>query len=400
MENSFKGKILVIGASAAGISAVKEIRKLNKKVDITVVTEETHFPYYRPFLTEYIGDKSVGGRSGFYLNKDSWYKENKINFFQREKVLEINTFNKSVKTNAGSEFTYDKLILANGSSPFVPMKGALEKENVFAVRTLDDAAAVEKYSDKAKRAVVIGGGLLGLEAADSLMKRGLEVVIVEFAKRLLPRQLDDEGSEILSKIVMDRGAVLRLGAGAESLEGEKIVTSVKLNTGETIETDIVIFSIGVRACTDLAEKCRLETNRGVVVNEKMETSEPDIYACGDVADFAGTPALWVPAIKQGRVAGINAIGGDEVFKSDKYPAVLNSFGTRIYSVGDICGGDNIENYITMMSIVPEKGIYKKLYFMNETLVGGILIGDISKSMAMLKGINSEIGVAEAAALLK
>lgn len=398
--NEFVGKIIIIGASAAGVSAVKEIRKVNKKGELFLFSNEKHLPYYRPFLTEYLGNRQIEAKANFTLNSKQWFQNNDINLMLDEKVIEINTFSKSIKTSKNNIFEYDKLIIANGSSPFIPIEKALQKENVYAVRNFDDAKAVELLSREIKRVTIIGGGLLGLEAADALLKRGLAVTVIEFSARLLPLQLDPAGSAILEKVVKEKGVTLKLDTVAESLIGDETVSAVKLKSEEEIKTDLVIFSVGIRANLSLAKGCRLETGRGIIVNDKMETSLADIYACGDVAEFGRTPALWMPALKEGRVAGLNAIGETASFLADEYPAVLNSFGIRVYSIGDICASGDIKDYLTMGFDDPEKMIYKKLYFKNDRLCGGIMIGDIKKSMILSKSINQKINISESAFLLK
>ena len=220
IENKYNGKIIIIGASAAGISAAKEIRKVNNTANILLITEENHMPYYRPYLTEYIKDNSVESRPNFFLNKEDWYKKNNINIIRGEKVIEINHINKTIKTEKNRDLSFDKLILANGSRPFVPMKEAIEKENVFAIRTLDDARAVHDFSNKIKKVIVIGGGLLGLETAYALVQKKLDVTIVELAERILPMQLDSEGSYQLESIIRENNIKIYLGALVELFIGK------------------------------------------------------------------------------------------------------------------------------------------------------------------------------------
>ncbi len=399
-ENSFNGKVVIIGASSSGISAAQTIRKNSKNAEIVVCSEESDFPYYRPYLTEFIGNPAIENKSNFYLNKESWYGENNINLMLNQKVTEINPFGKVVKTASGHYISYDKLIIACGSKPFVPLKDALNYTNVFAIRTIEDARKVQKYLEKGcKKAVIIGGGLLGLEAANSLNEAGLKVSVVEFSQRILPMQLDEEGSVIFEKIVKGKGVDFIPGVAADAvISDDLIVRGVKLNNGSTIEADIVIFSVGIRANTELALNCRIEVNKGIVVNERMETSIPDIFACGDVAEFAKIPALWMPALKMGKVAGLNAIGEKTEFLIESYPAALNSFGTRIYSAGDVGKTHQKEDYVTMQRFF-ENSSYRKLFFYDGKLVGGILLGDISKGAILSKLITSATSFDEASAIL-
>ena len=240
-ENKYSEKIIIVGASAAGISAAKEIRTVNNIDKISIITEENHMPYYRPYLTEYIKDNSVENRANFYLNKEEWYKNNDIDIFPGEKVIEINQLKKVIKTEKGRELPFDKLILANGSTPFVPIKDALEKENVFTIRTLDDARAVYWFSNKIKKVIVIGGGLLGLETAYALLNKKLDITIVELVERILPMQLDYEGSSLLESIIKENNIKIYLGKPIEKLLGGKRITSLKLKSGEEISTDMIIF---------------------------------------------------------------------------------------------------------------------------------------------------------------
>ena len=397
---TFNGTILIIGASAAGISAAREIRKINQIAEITIITDEPYRPYYRPFLTEYIGDPQVAAKVNFYLNPEEWYRAHNIQLLLGEKVTRINAAAKAVSTAKDRELTYHKLILANGSKPFVPIQSVLEKKNVFAIRTFEDAQKVERYSNTVKRVTVIGGGLLGIETAYALAQKQLHITIIEFVNRILPLQLDEEGSLMFQSIMEKQGVELKLNALAEAFEGQETVSALKLKSGEEIPTEMVIFCIGVRANLELATSCGLKTNRGVVVNEKMETSLPNIYACGDVAEFERNPALWTVAQEQGKVAGLNAIGEPAVFKTENYPTRLQSFNTKVYSIGDVGRADHLKDYITMGRKIPEELIYKQLYFKGDKLTGGILIGDIKKATSMSKAVNQNLSLPETLSLLE
>ncbi len=392
--------IVIIGASAAGFSAAKEIRQQNPAVAVTLISEERRPPYYRPMLTEYISDSSVENKSAFSLGQVSWFAENAIDFRMGERAVAIDIPARTVTTDLGRVYPFTKLILAFGSVPFVPFADALKRRNVFAVRTYEDARSVYEYAGGVKSAIVIGGGLLGLEAASSLQKRGLDVSIIELSERILPRQLDAESSSFLEKIILSAGAKLHLGAQIQAILGEDVATGVKLAGGEEVNADMIVFSIGVRPNTDLAKSCGIEVNRAVVVNSMMETSVPGIFACGDIAEFNGrTPALWMPAVRQGRVAGANASGGRDEFKDEVYPAVLNSFGTKIFSTGDFCQ----EVAPPALKVIrSEDGTGKnliKLFFVNGVFTGMILIGDISRSQKLLQALKKGMSHDEVAAML-
>jgi nitrite reductase (NADH) large subunit len=383
------GTIVIIGASAAGVSAAREIRSIDPAMPVRLLTEERHLPYYRPSLTEYIGDSNVESRSNFLLNQEIWYRDKNVELSLGTRVVAINPAEKTVTTVSGEMLSYAKLILANGSTPFVPFKDAAGKKNVFSIRTLDDARAANELSGTVKTAVVIGGGLLGLEAAHSLSGKGVRVTIIEGADRILPRQLDQDSSRILQDILTGANVVLVLGRSIEAIEGEGSATGVHLADGEVIPADMVIISIGVRPNVEIAKSCGITVNRAVVVNERMETSIPGIYACGDVAEFNGKCiSLWMPAMKQGKVAGSNAVGKPAEFLDEVYPAILNSFGTRIYSAGDICQDKKEGEYRIHTAGDPGKKQHKKLFFVEDRLVGFILIGDISESQKLALAVKN------------
>jgi NAD(P)H-nitrite reductase large subunit len=370
--------IVIIGSSAAGISAAKEILAVDPQISITVITEDSHYPYYRPYLTEYIGNKAVEEKSNFYLNDEDWYLQNNVRLVLDEKIISIDTGNKTVLADSGSTYRYDKLILATGSSPFVPIQGALEKKNVFTVRSLDDARRVNDYASTIARAVVVGGGLLGLEAAHSLNASGIDVTVVELSSRLLAMQLDPEGSEFFLSIVSGSGVHVCLGESVEEIYGDEYATGVRLGSGRVIETGMIIFSIGVRSNLDLAIATGIRVDRAVLVNEKMETSHADIYACGDVSQYNGKcVALWMPAIKKGKVAGSNAAGKEMIYDDEPYPTVTNSFNARLFSFGDVTIDETAPESRVYRIIDHGAAVYKKLFFSNDRLRGFILINDMA-----------------------
>ncbi|MBP7738053.1 MAG: NAD(P)/FAD-dependent oxidoreductase [Spirochaetes bacterium] len=381
--------IVIIGASAAGISAAREIRGINNDIQVDIFSEETHFPYYRPYLTEYIGDEAIEKRSNFYLNPESWYAEKKVSLHRGERIAAVDAGAGTVETESGKKHPFGRLILANGSSPFVPDPEAIKKKNVYTVRTISDARNVHARALQKGPAIILGGGLLGLEAAYSLSKMGLQVAVVERNDRILPRQLDSECSAILEGIISKTGVRLITGKAVESITGGDLAESVILAGGEELPAGLVIFSIGVRPNVDLAKTGGAQVNRAVVVNERMETSVPGIYACGDVAEFNGKNiALWMPALKQGKVAGSNAAGKEAVFIDEVYPAILNSFGTRIYSVGDFCVDRKEGEFRVHEARDEERGNFKKMFFVNDRIVGLILIGDISESQKLTAAIKN------------
>ncbi len=392
-------RIVVVGASAAGLSAAQEARKTNPHAAITLISEERHLPYHRPSLTERIGDDSVEMRPTFYLQKESWFSEQKIEFLRGVRVTKIDPSAQAVFLADGERVPFDRLVIAVGAVPFVPLAGALAKERVFAVRTLDDARRVAQCALQCRESIVVGGGLLGLEAANALLKRSHRVHIIELADRMLPMQLDPEGSLFFHRIVEKNGIVVHLSAQTDQILGEERAMGILLKDGTELSAEMVVFSVGVRANTAMAKEAGIAVNRGIVVNERMETSVPGVFAAGDCAEFPGVPQLWMPAVKEGAVAGANAAGGMAVFRSEAYPAVLRVFGTQLYSAGDI-GRDPHTMYDILRAADESAGRYTALFFREGRLTGGILIGDIKKAGALTKEIAAGVTKEDALVFLE
>ena len=239
--------------------------------------------------------------------------------------------------------------------------------------------------NKSKNAVVIGGGLLGLEAAWEMKKNGLSVTVVEFSDRLLPKQLDTKGAEIFKKYIDESGVSIILGDSAEEIQGQDKASSVKLKSGKIINADLVLFSVGIRPNKTLAENSGIKVNKGVIVNDRMETSKKDIYACGDISEYNGRIyGNWPAAVEMGKTAGNNAAGDESHFTSFVSSVMFAAMNCNLFSCGNFS-----EDFKNISSSDPSKGIYSKLFFDNNKLVGGILIGDTSKSGKIMLAIQSE-----------
>ncbi|GAA0716526.1 hypothetical protein GCM10008905_01100 [Clostridium malenominatum] len=368
-----KENIIIIGNGAAGFYAATTIREKDKDCGITIISKETSLSYYRPSLSSYLSKEELG--STFYLAKENWYRENNINLLLGKSVENINVQEKKVIFIDGEVISYDKLILANGSHNFIPPVPGKDKEGVFSLKSLYDAEKIKAYAKNCKKAIVIGGGLLGLEAAWELKKCGLNVTVVEFFDRLLPRQLDLKGSLLLKYSAEKTGVEFILGDSLVEILGNNKITGVKLKSGTTLECDILLFSVGIRSNKDIAEKSSIETSNGIIVNNKMETSVKDIYACGDVAELNGRVyGTWLSSVKMGKIAGTNAIGGDDIFKDFISTLIFNSMNTKVFSCGN--WGEDFEQLSYENS---EEGLYYKYFFKDDKLTGAMLLGNIALS---------------------
>lgn len=383
-SNDTKNFYIILGNGAAGHYAAEAIRKRDRTGTITMISNEPYRTYNRPMLTKSI----MAG-----LNEDqiavedaSWYEENHIYQILGHEVVKIDPEAKEVHLDDGSKYHYTKLIYALGSECFIPpIKGA-DKDGVIAIRRLSDTKKVAEKLKETKHAVVIGGGVLGLEAAWELKKSRCEVTVLELAPVLMGRQLDKTAGEMLKKISEGQGIQIHTGVQIEAIEGGEKAEGVRLADGTVIPAELVIVSCGVRANTALAKEAGIETDRAVIVNEKMETNIPDIYACGDCAQYEGINyAIWPQAVEEGKTAGAQAAGDDNTYST--VPAALSFHGmnTALFAAGD--NGQNPDLIYKTVEYKDEgKKQYQKYYFLNNRLCGVILIGDTSRMAEMTEAL--------------
>jgi len=385
--------LVVIGSSSAGIAAAEKARKSRPEVTIACFSEETQPPYYRPMLTELMGNPAVLEKAAFTLRKPQWFSEQNIDLFLSTGVTGLDPAARTLTTKDGQTCTWGACVLATGSVPFVPLPEALALPNVFSCRSLDDAQKILAAAGSARRIVVIGGGLLGLEAAHHLNGEGRKITVVELMPRILPRQLDEPVSAWFADRIRAAGVDLRLGTQVKEVRGQDghLVVSTP---DEDLEADLVLFSIGVRPRTELARQAGLTVNRGVVVDAYMQTSDPHVFACGDAAEVAGLVlALWMPAMRMGQVAGHNAVSGRETaYVLTVPPAALSAFSTRIFSVGQLEKGEVLEKLAD-----PDNGL--RLYFEDDVLTGFLLWGDTARGMALSKALEAKSPRADVEKLL-
>lgn len=378
-----KEKYLIIGNGIAGYYAADSIRKRNEEADIHIVSSEKVLTYYRPQLSDYLTTDLADKR--FFVSPEEWYDKKNISVTLDVKVENIDIASKKITLKNKEELSYDKLILATGASNFLPPIKGFEKQGVYTIRDIEDAKKVKEEIKICKNAIVVGGGLLGLEAAWEMKKAGLNVTIVELAPNLLSMQLDEHGSKLFEKSVQEAGITALTNEAAEEILGEGTVSGLKLKSGKELAADLILFSVGIRPNIALAQKSGIDINRGILVNEKMETSIKDIYACGDNVELNGKIyGTWLAATEMGKSAGANAAGEEVLFKTFVNSVIFNAMNTQIFSAGDVKPeGANVE---AVVSEDAEKRIYKKLFFKNGTLTGGILMNDTRRSVKLMKAL--------------
>ena len=390
--NNTEEYYVIIGNGAAGFNAAKAIRERDKTGAVTMISEETYPSYNRPMLTKSI--VAGLGAEQIAIEEPRWYEENKVYQVLGRRVTSVDMKAREVILDDGAKIYFTRLIYALGSECFIPPVEGKDLPEVVAIRRLSDVEKVERLMKTAKKAVVIGGGVLGLEAAWELKKGGLDVEVLEAAPVLMGRQLDGEAAALLTETARRNGIGIRTGVSVTAIEGSGHVTGVRLADGEVCVADLVIVSAGVRANTAPAVGNGVETGRGILVNSRMETGVPGVYACGDCAEYQGTNyAIWPEAVEQGRIAGANAAG--ETLEYEPVAAALTFHGmnTALFAAGDNGKNPNLL-YKTVEFKDMGKGQYRKYYFLNNRLCGVILMGDLSEMAGMTEALKKHASYKE------
>jgi nitrite reductase (NADH) large subunit len=371
-----KMKLVMVGNGMAGVRTLEELLKIAPDLyDITVFGAEPHPNYNRILLSPVLaGEQTL---DEIVLNPLSWYEEHHIDLKLGKKVVEVDRRRRIVRADDGTEAEYDRLLLATGSNPFILPVPGKDLDGVIAYRDIADTNTMIEAATKYKHAVVIGGGLLGLEAANGLMLRGMQVTVVHIMPWLMERQLDDVAGGLLRKSLEDRGLKFMIGAQTQALVGGKDgrVMAVQFKDGSEIPADLVVMAAGIRPNTELAEKIGIHCNRGIVVSDTMQTvTDPRIYSVGECAAHRGIAyGLVAPLFEQGKVCATHlAQFGIGRYTGSQTSTKLKVTGIDLFSAGDFMGGDDCEEIV--MSD-PFGGVYKKLVIKDDKLVGACLYGD-------------------------
>lgn len=375
-RNDTDGFYLILGNGAAGYQAAKAIRDRDRTASVVMISDEPYRSYNRPMLTKSI--MAELDKDQIAIQDEKWYEEQNIVQVLGKKVASVDTGEKEVSLEDGTRLKYTKLIYALGAECFIPPIPGSEKEAVVAIRRLEDTKKVAELLPSVKNVVVIGGGVLGLEAAWEMKKAKCSVTVLEIAPVLMGRQLDEPAGGLLKEIGQDCGIMIRTNVQPAEILGNERVSAVRLKDGEEIPADMVIISSGVRSNIGLAQQMGLETDRGVVVNSGMETSMADVYACGDCAQYQNVNyAIWPEAVDQGKVAGANAAGDKTEYVQVPAALTFHGMNTALYAVGDTGKNPNLVYKTVELKDMGRKQ-YKKYYFLNNRLCGVILIGDVSE----------------------
>ncbi len=365
-------RYVIVGSGVAGNAAAETIRKFDPESEIMMFTRESHFYYYRPALPEYLaGEKTI---KGITLHDGAWYEKNRIEVHLSTEITEIRSVEKGISASDGTAYTYDRLLLATGSRAVLPGIQGRDIEDVFSLHTAADADAMLKRAEGAKSLIVVGGGILGIEAGNGLRKRGQQVTVVGRNRRLLPKQMDPAGAVFLQRCLERMGFAFHLGVSPREIARLNGRLEVLLEDGKALQTDMVLLSAGAAPDLTLARKLDLKIGKAVQVDDRLRTSIDDIYAAGDLVEHRGKYyGIWPAAMAQGRVAGANMAGTETI-----YGGTLQSHRLKVAGIDLVCMG-NIDAEGGRESIVrssDEKCIYRKLVIENQTVAGAILLGDL------------------------
>ncbi len=391
-----KTRYLIIGNSAGGIGAAEAIREVDKTGSLAIISNEPYPSYSRPLISKYLAhERSL---EEMLFRPAEFYSQNNIVFLLSKEVKRLGLESHTAELDDGERIIWEKLLLAPGAMPIVPKIEGTSKRGVFTFTTLDDAKAIDESLHHAGKAVVIGGGLIGISVTEALVKRGIEVAVVEMKERILNTILDEQASLIAEEAVEQAGVRIITKQTVTEIVGDSLTEGVILNNAEKISCDLVVIAIGVVPRTELVVGAEMKVNRGIVVDRYMATSYPGVYSCGDAAetyDFVYgenrlTP-IWLNAYLGGRIAGLNMAGIKTQYPGSTAMNSLNYFGLHITTAGMMTppneNGDGYEVFSRQ-----DDGIYKKVVLNNELVVGMVFVKDIDKSGIVFSLMRDRVNV--------
>ncbi len=376
---------VIIGNSVAAVGAIRGIRSIDSKGTITVISRERHTAYGRPLISYLLGGVVTEKRMA-YLPAD-FYEKERVNLLLNSEVVGIDNAKKQVRLAAGDSIGYDRLLIATGGDPFVPpIEGLAGKERIFTFTTWDDADKLKGIAADIDRVVVIGGGLIGLKAAEGLHQIGKQITIVELADRILSAAFDRAAGKVVAKKMKAGGIDVITEDTVVRIEGDgATISGVTLKSGDFLPCDTIIVAIGVRPACSFLKGSRVEVNRGIVVTNRMESSVKGIYAAGDVAEasdfFTGQKSpmpIWPDAYIQGDVAGVTMAGGEKCYGGGLAMNSIELFKVPTISMGITNPGEPKEYDILTYQDM-ENYQYRKVVLQGGVLVGAVLVGNVERA---------------------
>ena len=387
-----KEKLVVIGNGMSGLRTIEDLLEINKdKYEITIYGEEPHVNYNRIMLSYILSQEKTFEET--IINHLSWYEENSITLNKGDKVVSIDKNSKTITSQSGKVESYDKLLIATGSNAFIPKTTGSNLGNVIAFRTKADVDAIISTISKDKTAVVVGGGLLGLEAAYGIAMHGIKTILVHRSGSILSQQLDTTGGKLLQKNLEKYGIEFKLNTTISEITGTSKVENVQFSDGTTVESNLVIFATGIVPNTALAVEANLETKKGIIVDDFLKTSDDSIFAIGECVEHNGnTYGLVAPLYEQAKVLAKNLAGvKTEPYEGSTLSTRLKISGVDLFSAGDYLGDETTEDLILLDEKV---GIYKKLVIYDNKIIGMVLYGDTADASWYLKLLKEHTDISD------
>lgn len=387
-----KEKLVVIGNGMSGLRTIEDLLEITKdKYEITIYGEEPHVNYNRIMLSYILSAEKTFEDT--IINHQSWYEQNSITLNKGDKIISIDRKNKTIESQSGKIEPYDKLLIATGSTAFIPKIPGNELKNVIAFRTKADVDAIMQTINKDKIAVVVGGGLLGLEAAYGIAKHGIKTILVHRSGSILSQQLDSTGGKLLQKNLEKYGIEFKLNTTIKEISGNEIIEKVEFTDGVCVESNLVVFATGIVPNTALASQAELSTNKGILVDDFLKTSDDSIFAIGECVEHNGnTYGLVAPLYEQAKVlAKVLANKKTDGYEGSTLSTRLKISGVDLFSAGDYLGDVTTEDLI----LLDEKaGIYKKLVIYEDKIIGIVLYGDTSDASWYLKLLKEHTNISD------
>ncbi len=381
-------RYVVIGDGVAGARAAVKIREMDPKGEIRIFTDEAYPFYYRVRFPEFVAGEVTS--DGITIHTEAFYRNKEILLHLEERIIEVDPDQGEIKSQQGKNYPYDLLLMATGGIAFIPPLKGVDKKGVFTLRTMKEAIEMKEFSQGVKQAILIGGGLVGLETGGALLRRGLKVAVIEHHPRILPKQMDPQGATFLQEKMERMGFSFLLNTTTEEILGKEKVEGVRLKDGRTIEGEMVIISAGVRPNVQLAKAMGLEINNGIIVNDRLETNLRGVYGAGDCSEHRGRVyGIWPAAQRQGEIAGMNMAGRDVLYEGTVVSNKLKVVGIDLTSAGEIDPEGKLECVVRSDR---ENCNYCKVTFKEDRIVGCIFLGETKGVSEILHAIENKIDI--------
>lgn len=367
-------KYLILGGGVAGTTAAINIRKLDTEGAITIVSEESAPFYSRIRLIELLSGSIR--EEALIIKREIWYEDNRIELISNSRVIKIDAGQMTATLDSSSTIGFDRLLIALGASCRLPRIPGIDMPGVFTLRNIEDARKIRAHINEQTKAVVVGGGVLGLEAGNALLKAGCDVTVVEALPRLLPRQTDPESSAMLQKKLESFGLSFLIGKQPKEIIGDEKANALFLEDGKRVSGGTFLISAGIEPNISLALSSGIKCNRGILVDDRMETSIAGVYSAGDCAEHRGVIyGIWPAAQSQGEIAGVNMAGGNSLYEGTTPSNTLKIAGVNLFVMGDIDPDGKLESHVTKDE---NAFVYKKIVIRDSKIVGAIMLGDVAE----------------------